>query len=201
MGVESPSQLVRPPVPWFMPALVHMTRLHLHLLSDSTGETLEMIAKAALAQFDDAQVIRHFWPMVRSQAHLDRIFAELTAHPGLVLFTLVNAETRRRLEERCRALGLPAIPALDAVTAALEGQLGEKALARPGHQHALDAAYFARVDAIQFTIAHDDGIGWENWEQADVVLAGVSRTSKTPTSIYLANRGYNVANIPLVMES
>jgi regulator of PEP synthase PpsR (kinase-PPPase family) len=178
-----------------------MTRLHLHLLSDSTGETLEMIAKAALAQFDEADVIRHFWPMVRSQAHLDRIFAELAAHPGLVLFTLVNQETRRRLEERCRALGLPAVPALDAVTSALEGQLGVQAQARPGHQHALNAAYFARVDAIQFTIAHDDGIGWDNWEAADIVLAGVSRTSKTPTAIYLANRGYKTANIPLVVES
>ena len=184
-----------------MPALVHMTRLHLHLLSDSTGETLEMIAKAALAQFDDAEVIRHFWPMVRSRQHLDRIVAELAESPGLVLYTLVNAETRLWLEERCRAMGLPHVAALDAVTAALEDRLGEEAKARPGRQHAMDEAYFARVDAIHFTIAHDDGIGWENWEEADIVLAGVSRTSKTPTSIYLANRGYKVANIPLVVES
>ena len=178
-----------------------MTRLHLHLLSDSTGETLEMIAKAALAQFDDADVIRHFWPMVRSQQHLDRILVEIAANPGLVLFTLVNAEIRARLEERCRALGLPAVPALDAVTAVLEGMLGQQAKARPGRQHMLDEAYFARVDAIQFTIAHDDGIAWEDWEEADIVLAGVSRSSKTPTSIYLANRGYKVANIPIVVES
>ncbi|WP_305097586.1 pyruvate, water dikinase regulatory protein [Croceibacterium aestuarii] len=178
-----------------------MTRLHLHLLSDSTGETLEMIAKAALAQFDGAEVIRHFWPMVRSQQHLDRIVAELAGNPGLVLYTLVNAETRVRLEERCRALGVPHVPALDAVTEALENQLGQEAKGRPGRQHAMDDAYFARVDAIQFTIAHDDGILWEEWEEADIVLAGVSRTSKTPTSIYLANRGYKVANIPLVMES
>ena len=184
-----------------MPALVHMTRLHLHLLSDSTGETLEMIAKAALAQFDDAEVIRHFWPMVRSRQHLDRIVAELAESPGLVLYTLVNAETRLWLEERCRAMGLPHVAALDAVTAALEDRLGEQAKARPGRQHLMDEAYFARVDAIHFTIAHDDGIGWENWEEADIVLAGVSRTSKTPTSIYLANRGYKVANIPLVVES
>ena len=184
-----------------MPALVHMTRLHLHLLSDSTGETLEMIAKAALAQFDDAEVIRHFWPMVRSRQHLDRIVAELAESPGLVLYTLVNAETRLWLEERCRAMGLPHVAALDAVTAALEDRLGEEAKARPGRQHAMDEAYFARVDAIHFTIAHDDGIGWENWEEADIVLAGVSRTSKTPTSIYLANRGSKVANIPLVVES
>jgi regulator of PEP synthase PpsR (kinase-PPPase family) len=178
-----------------------MTRLHLHLLSDSTGETLEMIAKAALAQFDDAEVIRHFWPMVRSRQHLDRIVADLAQNPGLVLYTLVNAETRLWLEERCRAMGLPHVPALDAVTAALEDRLGQEAQARPGRQHAMDEAYFARVDAIQFTIAHDDGIGWENWEEADIVLAGVSRTSKTPTAIYLANRGYKVANIPLVVES
>jgi regulator of PEP synthase PpsR (kinase-PPPase family) len=178
-----------------------MTVLHLHLLSDSTGETLEMIAKAALAQFDDAEVIRHFWPMVRSLHHLDRIVEDLSANPGLVLYTLVNDETRRRLEERCRALGLPHVAPLDTVNAALEDRLGVEAKARPGRQHAMDEAYFARVDAIQFTIAHDDGIAWEDWEQADILLAGVSRSSKTPTSIYLANRGYKVANIPLVVES
>lgn len=178
-----------------------MHRLHLHLVSDSTGETLEMIAKAALAQFDDPEVIRHFWPMVRSRQHLDRIVPDLADNPGLVLFTLVNPETRRQLEQHCRRLGLPAVPVLDAVTEALESELGEVAHGRPGRQHAMDEAYFRRVEAIQFTIAHDDGIGWENWEQADIVLAGVSRTSKTPTSIYLANRGYKTANIPIVVES
>jgi regulator of PEP synthase PpsR (kinase-PPPase family) len=178
-----------------------MTLLHLHLLSDSTGETLEMIAKAALAQFDDAELIRHFWPMVRSLHHLDRIVEDLAANPGLVLYTLVNDETRRRLEEHCRKLGLPHVAPLDSVTAALEDRFGVEAKARPGRQHMMDEAYFARVDAIQFTIAHDDGIAWEDWEQADIVLAGVSRSSKTPTSIYLANRGFKVANIPLVMES
>ena len=209
-GSELRAKVVSASLPWFMRGSIHragktpfpvMTRLHLHLLSDSTGETLEMIAKAALAQFDDADVIRHFWPMVRSQQHLDRILAEIAANPGLVLFTLVNAETRSRLEDRCRALGLPAVPALDAVTAVLEDMLGQQAKARPGRQHMLDDAYFARVDAIQYTIAHDDGVAWEDWERADIVLAGVSRSSKTPTSIYLANRGYKVANIPIVVES
>ena len=178
-----------------------MARFHLHLLSDSTGETLEMIAKAALAQFDDSDVLRHFWPMVRSQQHLDRIMGEIAANPGLVFFTLVNEDTRGRLVERCQALGLPAIAVLDGVTDALEALLGQEAKGRPGRQHRLDEAYFARVDAIQYTIAHDDGIAWEDWEEADMVLAGVSRTSKTPTSIYLANRGYKVANIPIVVES
>ena len=178
-----------------------MPRLHLHLLSDSTGETLEMIAKAALAQFDDAEVSRHFWPMVRSQQHLERILADIAANPGLVLFTLVNPEIRARLEQQCNALGLPVVSALDAVIAAFEQTLGQQAKARPGRQHMMDAAYFARVEAIQFTIAHDDGVAWEDWEEADILLAGVSRTSKTPTSIYLANRGYKTANIPVVVES
>jgi len=176
-------------------------RLHLHLLSDSTGETLENIAKAALAQYDDVETIRHFWPMVRSEAHLERILQEIAHNPGLVLFTLVSGEMRRALETRCRALGLPAVAPLDPVNDALSNLLGQQAKARPGRQHVLDAAYFARVDAIQFTIAHDDGVGAENWEEADIVLAGVSRTSKTPTSIYLANRGFKVANVPLVPES
>lgn len=178
-----------------------MPQLHLHLLSDSTGETLEMLAKAALAQFEGADVIRHFWPMVRSQQHLDRIMAEIASNPGLVFYTLANADTRRRLEERCRSLSLPVVAVLDAAVAALEASLGQHPKARPGRQHAMDAAYFARVDAIQFTIAHDDGVNWENWEEAEIVLAGVSRSSKTPTSIYLANRGFKVANIPIVVES
>ena len=178
-----------------------MKRLHLHLLSDSTGETLENIAKAALAQYDDVETVRHFWPMVRTEAHLERILQEIAQNPGLVIFTLVNPATRRNLEQRCRALGLPAVAPLDPVNDALSGLLGQQAKARPGRQHVLDAAYFARVDAIQFTIAHDDGIAWEEWEEADIVLAGVSRSSKTPTSIYLANRGFKTANIPIVVES
>ena len=178
-----------------------MTRLNLHLVSDSTGETLEMIAKAAIAQFDDPDVSRHFWPMVRSRQHLDRIVPDLADNPGLVLFTLVNPDTRKRLEDHCRHLGLPAVPVLDQVTSALEAQLGQEAHGRPGRQHSMDDDYFKRVDAIQYTIAHDDGVAHEDWEEADIVLAGVSRSSKTPTSIYLANRGFKTANIPIVPES
>ena len=175
--------------------------LHLHMLSDSTGETLEVVAKACLAQFDEVEVVRHLWPMVRSEGHLDRVLDDIGRRPGLVLYTLVNSNIRRELEQKCRRRGIHAVAALDPVTHALSAVLGQEAAGRPGRQHALDAAYFARVDAIQFSIAHDDGVGAENWEEADIVLAGVSRTSKTPTSIYLANRGYKTANIPLVPES
>jgi regulator of PEP synthase PpsR (kinase-PPPase family) len=175
--------------------------LHLHLLSDSTGETLEVIATACLAQFEGVEVRRHLWPMVRSEGHLDRVLDDVERRPGLVLYTLVNNKLRRDLEQKTRRRGIHAVAALDPVTHALSVVLNREAVGRPGRQHALDAAYFARVDAIQFSIAHDDGIGSENWEEADIVLAGVSRTSKTPTSIYLANRGYKVANIPLVPEA
>jgi regulator of PEP synthase PpsR (kinase-PPPase family) len=139
--------------------------------------------------------------MVRSEGHLDRVLDDIGRRPGLVLYTLVNSNIRRDLEQKCRRRGIHAVSVLDPVVDALSAVLGQEAKARPGRQHALDAAYFARVDAIQFTIAHDDGIGSDNWEEADIILAGVSRTSKTPTSIYLANRGFKVANIPLVPES
>jgi hypothetical protein len=178
-----------------------VTGLNLHLLSDSTGETLEVIATACLAQFEGSQVKRHLWPMVRSEGHLDRVLDDVERRPGLVLYTLANTTLRRELEQKTRRRGIHAVSALDPVVHALSAVLGREATGRPGRQHALDAAYFARVDAIQFTIAHDDGLNAENWEEADIVLAGVSRTSKTPTSIYLANRGYKVANIPLVPEA
>jgi [pyruvate, water dikinase]-phosphate phosphotransferase / [pyruvate, water dikinase] kinase len=171
------------------------------LLSDSTGETLEMLAKSALSQFEGVETIKHFWPMVRSEGHLARTLEEIGANPGLVLFTLASDAMREKLETRCKTLGLPVVAVLDPVLIALSSILGQAVTAKIGKQHTLDAAYFARVEAIQFTIAHDDGLNADNWEEADIVLAGVSRSSKTPTSIYLANRGYKTANIPIVIES
>lgn len=176
-------------------------RLHLHLVSDSTGETLESVAKAGLAQFEGVETIKHFWPLVRSKGHLDRVLQDIARRPGLVLFTLVNGEVRSHLEDRCRAMGLPTVAALDPVIEGLQSVLGQQAAARPGRQHKMDDAYFRRVAAIDYTMNHDDGQHSDNWEEADIVLVGVSRTSKTPTSIYLANRGYKTANLPLVPTS
>ena len=178
-----------------------MARLHLHLVSDSTGETLESIVKAGLGRFEGADTIKHFWPMVRSEGHLDRVVEEIARRPGLVLYTLINGAVRDRLEHRCAALGLPSVSVLDPIIGALTDFLGQAAVTRPGRQHVMDAAYFQRVDAINYTMGHDDGAGAEDWEEADIVLAGVSRSSKTPTSIYLANRGYKTANIPMVPQS
>lgn len=176
-------------------------RLHLHLVSDSTGETLESVAKAGLAQFEGVETIKHFWPLVRSRGHLDRVLQDIARRPGLVLFTLVNGEVRSHLESRCRAMGLPTVAALDPVIEGLQAVLGQQAAAHPGRQHQMDEAYFRRVAAIDYTMNHDDGQGADNWEEADILLLGVSRTSKTPTSIYLANRGYKTANLPLVPGS
>ena len=178
-----------------------MTRLHLHLVSDSTGETLESVAKAGLARFEGVEAIKHYWPMVRSDGHLDRVFEEIAKRPGLVLYTLVAGPVRQRLEDRCVAMGLPMVSALDPTIDALSQLLGQAATLRPGRQHMMDAAYFRRIDAINYTMAHDDGLGQDDWEDADIVLAGVSRSSKTPTAIYLANRGYKTANMPVVPQS
>ena len=175
-----------------------MPPIHLHLVSDSTGETLESLVKAGLAQFEDVETQKHYWPMVRSEGHLDRVVDEIARRPGLVLYTLVSPPVRARLEARCAMLGLPVIAVLDPVIQGLQRTLGRTAQALPGRQHAMDEAYFGRIAAITYTMEHDDGMAAHEWEDADIVLVGVSRSSKTPTSIYLANRGYRVANLPLV---
>lgn len=171
---------------------------HLHLISDSTGETLNAVAKAACAQFDMGRPLEHFYPLVRNRKQLDRAFLELEASPGLVLHTMVNAELREALEVRCRELGLPSVAVLDPVMSTLGSYLGVEESHRPGAQHELDARYFSRIEALNYTMAHDDGQSTSTLYQADVVLIGVSRTSKTPTCIYLANRGIKAANIPIV---
>ena len=173
-------------------------RLNLHLVSDSTGETLESLVKAGLAQFPDVDAVKHYWPMVRSEGHLDRVLDEVERMPGLVLYTLVARTVRKRLEARCALLGLPVISVMDPVIRGLERMLGTTAAWQPGGQHLMDDAYFGRIDAIDWTMEHDDGLNPQDWDEADLVLVGVSRSSKTPTSIYLANRGYRVANMPLV---
>ncbi len=175
-----------------------MKRFHLHLVSDSTGETLEAVAKAAISQFESAEPIKHYWPMVRTEGHLDRIITDIIEKPGLVLFTLVNTKMRDRFQARCITAAIPAVSVLDPVLEAVGQFMGERAKGLPGRQHALDAAYFRRIDAVHYTMAHDDGLAADDLEEADIVLVGVSRTSKTPTAIYLANRGYKTANMPLV---
>ena len=171
---------------------------HLHLVSDSTGETLINVGRAAAAQYEGISAIEHVYPLVRSGPQLERVISEIKAAPGLVLYTLVGGDLGERLETACRETGSPCLSVLQPVHALLQSYLGAQTTARPGAQHMLNAEYFKRIDAMNFTLAHDDGNLPDDLEEADVILLGVSRTSKTPTSIYLANRGLKTTNLPLV---
>jgi [pyruvate, water dikinase]-phosphate phosphotransferase / [pyruvate, water dikinase] kinase len=175
------------------------TYFHVHLVSDSTGETLNAMAKAVTARFDGIIPIEHIYALVRSPRQMERVLEEVANAPGVVLHTLVDSELRSQLEDGCRRLDMPQIAALDPLVGALSRYLGAALSTRVGAQHALDHDYFNRISALDFAMAHDDGQGTtDQLEQADVVLTGVSRTSKTPTCIYLAHRGIRAANVPLV---
>ena len=171
---------------------------HLHLISDSTGETLIATSRAVAAQYQEVSSIEHVYPLVRSRAQLDRAIAEIEAAPGIVLFTMVDQDLSQRLEEACREFSSPCLSVLQPILALFGSYLGATSTPKPGAQHVLNADYFKRIDALNYTMMHDDGQMLEGYEDADVLLLGVSRTSKTPTSIYLANRGVRTANIPLV---
>jgi regulator of PEP synthase PpsR (kinase-PPPase family) len=175
-----------------------MTPFHLHLISDSTGETVVTVARASLVQFDGLRAVEHMWTMIRNSNQVAEALAGIKARPGFVLYTLVNPELRKALEDGCRDIQVPCIALLDPIVAALGAYLGAEVRARPGRQHVMDDEYFARIEAMHFVLAHDDGHATWNLDSADVVLVGVSRTSKTPTCIYLANRGIKAANVPIV---
>ena len=171
---------------------------HLYLVSDSTGETLIAVSRAAAAQYASMSAIEHIYPLVRTPQQLDKILNELESAPGIVLYTLVDHDLARRLETACQESGCPCLSILDPVLNMFQAYLGTTSSLRPGAQHVLDADYFKRIDALNYTLMHDDGQMTDDMELADIVLVGISRTSKTPTSIYLANRGFKTGNIPLV---
>jgi [pyruvate, water dikinase]-phosphate phosphotransferase / [pyruvate, water dikinase] kinase len=171
---------------------------HLHLVSDATGETLVTVARAAAAQYATISPIEHVYPLVRTMKQLDRVLTEIEASPGIVLYTLLDPELTEKLEGKCRDLGLPCRSILGPVLRVFQAYLGTETTPRVGAQHMLNAEYFKRIDALNYTMLHDDGQHTEDLEEAEVVLVGVSRTSKSPTSIYLANRGVKTANVPIV---
>jgi len=173
-------------------------KFHLHLVSDATGETIHSVARACLAQFEGAEPVEHNWSLVRTPGQIVKLLAQLEENPGVVMFTLVNENLRTALLEGCRRLQIPCIAVLDPVIASLGNFLGVKAHGLPGRQHIMDAEYFGRIDAMTFALHHDDGQSVQTLKDAEIILAGVSRTSKTPTCIYLANRGIKAANIPIV---
>ena len=171
---------------------------HLHLVSDSTGETLTTIAKAASVQYPQIKAIEHVYPLVRTQRQLDRVLQEVESAPGIVLFTVVNADLTKELERKCREMKVPALHVLEPIMKVFESYLGAPQTPVVAGQHILDADYFRRIDALNFTMAHDDGRLPDDLNQADIIILGISRTSKTPTSIYLAQRGFKTTNLPLI---
>jgi regulator of PEP synthase PpsR (kinase-PPPase family) len=173
-------------------------KLHLHLVSDATGETIHSVARACLSQFESVEPVEHNWALIRTHGQIMKVVDAVEENPGIVMFTLVNEELREALLEGCRRLQIPCIAVLDPVIASLGNFLGVKAKGMPGRQHIMDAEYFGRIDAMTFALHHDDGQAVQNLQEAEIILAGVSRTSKTPTCMYLANRGIKTANIPIV---
>ncbi len=171
---------------------------HLYLVSDATGETVRSIARACAVQFEDIDVVEHLWPMVRSRRALETALEDLGHEPGIVFYSLLNHELAEHLEVFCRGRGVPCISVMEPFINLMARHFGQAPKGLPGKQHVLDAEYFHRIEAMNFVMAHDDGQKQASLAEADVILVGVSRTSKTPTCIYLANRGVKAANVPMV---
>lgn len=174
-------------------------QFHIHLISDSTGETTLGVLKASIVQFEGVAAQEHIWPMVRSSAQMEQVIEGIRLNPGPVIFTLVSTRTRQPLIEQCARMNIPCVSVLDPIIECLGNYLNRKTVNRPGGQHTLNAEYFDRIEALNYVMAHDDGQAAQNMTEADLVLIGVSRTSKTPTSVYLANHyGLKTANVPFV---
>lgn len=175
-----------------------MTSYHLHLVSDATGETINSVARACLVQFRGVSPVEHVWSLIRTEGQMKKVLKGIEDHPGPVLFTIVNRDLRNDLVDGCRGIGVPCIPVLDPIMHSLANYFGVEISGQPGLQHVLDNEYFNRMEAMHFALAHDDGQLPAELAKADIIIVGVSRTSKTPTCIYLANRGMKAANVPLV---
>src|SRR4051794_945756 len=181
-----------------MVAAMDTHRINLHLVSDATGETLNAIARATTVQFEHADILYHRWSLIRTRFQLHRVLEGIEAEPGPVLSTLIDRALRAELDTTCQRLNVKVVNVLDPVINVLQESIGQTAEARPGRQYVLNADYFSRIDAMHYVLAHDDGQAQPGLAEADVVLVGVSRSSKTPTCFYLANRGIKAANVPLV---
>ena len=174
--------------------------INIHLISDSTGETLSSISKAVLSQFPDVEVNEFIWSLTRSEIQINKLLDSIKLNPGIVLYTILDEEFVKKIISFCRLNNIPCISALDEIINKFSKFLDAEAISSPGRQHELDEGYFKRIEAINFTINHDDGQKIKDVEDSDVIIVGPSRTSKTPTCIYLAYRGIKSANVPYVEE-
>lgn len=177
-----------------------MKIFHVHLVSDSTGETVGSVARAAIAQFDNVDAEEHIWTLVRTKTQMQKVLSGIEEQPGMVLFTIVDPELRSMLVKHCQRMALPSVPVIAPVIKEISSYIGEKTQGKVGKQHELDEDYFERVEAINFALAHDDGQAHWELEESDVVLVGPSRTSKSPTCVYLAYRGLKASNVPYVKD-
>jgi regulator of PEP synthase PpsR (kinase-PPPase family) len=177
-----------------------MKKFNLHLVSDSTGETVSSVSRAALVQFDNVDPEEFVWSLVRTKSHLEKVIEGIKENPGPVMYTLVDTALASELKKECQKRGLPCIPVISSVVAELSAYLGEETHATVGKKHELNEEYFTRIDAINYALAHDDGQAHWELEDADIVIVGVSRTSKSPTCVYLAYKGFKSANIPFVLD-
>jgi regulator of PEP synthase PpsR (kinase-PPPase family) len=176
-------------------------RINLHLVSEATGDTVNTLARATTAQFDSVHIVTHRWSLIRTSFQLHRVLEGIETEPGPVLSTLIDHALRGELELTCRRLNLPVINVLDPVMDMLQEYIGETATRRPGRQYVMNSDYFKRIDAMHYVLQHDDGQAQPGLAEADVILVGVSRSSKTPTCFFLANRGIKAANVPLVPQA
>ena len=176
-----------------------MTNYHIHLVSDSTGETVNSVLRSVMAQFEDLDVNEHMWTLVRTKGHMERVIEGVEKNPGIVLYTIADKEMQLKLREACKDMKIQCVPVLSRVLKELSAFLGSEVSGAVGKQYDLDEEYFSRIEAINYTLAHDDGQITDDLDEADIVLVGVSRTSKTPTCVYLSYKGLKVANVPYVM--
>lgn len=173
---------------------------NIYIFSNSTGETAERVIRATLAQFDapDTKVFRKSYLKTLDDVRL--AVEDVAKRPGLIVFTLMNRAHVAELNAEVERLGLESFDVISPIIEKMEDYLGLPAKRRPGVIYKVDEEYIKRLEAVNFTVKHDDGQNTQDLEQADIVLVGVSRTSKTPLSMYLAGKGYKVANIPLVEQ-
>ena len=175
--------------------------LHMYLVSDSSGETVNAVAKAASIQFEHLETIEYAWPLIRSKAHMDELIESIKLNPGIVIYTIIDKDLRGYLKKSCSKLKIPCVSPIAKIIEEMSSYLKINATrSTPGKNPNLDEEYFRKIDAIGYTIHHDDGQLIENYNSADILLLGISRTSKTPTALYLAQRGYKTANIPIIQN-
>jgi len=175
-----------------------MSKINLHLISDSTGETLGAISRAVMSQFKNVEVQEYMWSLVRTKQKIEEAVKLIKEKPGIVLYTILDQELLDYLIDECDSEKIVAISALGEIINVFSNYLGKETIKTPGRQHLLDKEYFKKIEAINFTINHDDGKKVDDLDEAEIILVGPSRTSKSPTCAYLSQRGIKAANVPFI---